>query len=83
MIYSNGAIVFADYKRLEKIHGADEAFEILTEIILRLELQHILHRNHLFSDTLVRDEALALYEEILEERGDDFDPNNIGVGEDG
>ena len=65
--------MFNDYKRLEKIHGADEAIEILNEIILRLELQHILHRNHLFSDTLVRDEALALYEEILEERGDDFD----------
>ena len=65
--------MFADYKRLEKIHGADESIEILNEIILRLELQHILHRNHLFSDTLVRDEALALYEEILEERGDDFD----------
>jgi len=75
--------VFNDYKRLEKIHGADEAIEILNEIILRLELQHILHRDHLFSDTLVRDEALALYEEILEERGDDFDPNNIGAGEDG
>ena len=73
MIYSNGSIVFNDYKRLEKIHGADEAIEILNEIILRLELQHILHRNHLFSDTLVREEALALYEEILEERGDDFD----------
>jgi len=72
MIYSNGAIVFTDYKRLEKIHGADESIEILNEIILRLELQHILHRNHLFSDTLVRDEALALYEEILEEREDDF-----------
>ena len=75
--------MFNDYKRLEKIHGADEAIEILNEIILRLELQHILHRDHLFSDTLVRDEALALYEEILEERGDDFDPNNIGAGEDG
>ena len=65
--------MFNDYKRLEKIHGADEAIEILNEIILRLELQHILHRDHLFSDTLVREEALALYEEILEERGDDFD----------
>ena len=65
--------MFNDYKRLEKIHGADEAIAILNEIILRLELQHILHRDHLFSDTLVRDEALALYEEILEERGDDFD----------
>ena len=65
--------MFADYKRLEKIHGADESIEILNEIILRLELQHILHRDHLFSDTLVREEALALYEEILEERGDDFD----------
>jgi len=75
--------VFTDYKRLEKIHGADEAIEILNEIILRLELQHILHRKHLFSDTLVRDEALALYEEILEERGDDFDSHNIGAGEDG
>ena len=75
--------MFADYKRLEKIHGADEAIEILNEIILRLELQHILHRKHLFSDTLVRDEALALYEEILEERGDDFDSHNIGAGEDG
>ena len=64
--------MFADYKRLEEIHGADESIEILNEIILRLELQHILHRNHLFSDTLVRDEALALYEEILEEREDDF-----------
>ena len=64
--------MFTDYKRLEKIHGADEAIEILNEIILRLELQHILHRKHLFSDTLVRDEALALYEEILEEREDDF-----------
>ena len=75
--------MFADYKRLEKIHGADESIEILNEIILRLELQHILHRKHLFSDTLVRDEALALYEEILEERGDDFDSHNIGAGEDG
>ena len=75
--------MFADYKRLEKIHGSDEAIEILNEIILRLELQHILHRKHLFSDTLVRDEALALYEEILEERGDDFDSHNIGAGEDG
>ena len=64
--------MFADYKRLEKIHGSDEAIEILNEIILRLELKHILHRNHLFSDALVREEALALYEEILEERGDDF-----------
>ena len=73
MIYSNGSIVFTDYKWLENIHGADAAIEILNEIILRLELQHILHRKHLFSDTLVRDEALALYEEILEERGDDFD----------
>ena len=75
--------MFTDYKWLENIHGADAAIEILNEIILRLELQHILHRKHLFSDTLVRDEALALYEEILEERGDDFDPNNIGAGEDG
>ena len=75
--------MFTDYKRLEKIHGSDEAIEILNEIILRLELQHILHRKHLFSDTLVRDEALALYEEILEERGDDFDSHNIGAGEDG
>ena len=33
MIYSNGGIVFTDYKRLEKIHGADGAFEILNEII--------------------------------------------------
>ena len=65
--------MFADYTRLEKIHGADEAIAILNEIILRLELEHILHRKHLFSDTFVRDEALALYEEILEERGDDFD----------
>ena len=73
MIYSNGTIVFADYKRLEEIHGADEAIAILNEIILRLELKHILHRKHLFSDTLVREEALALYDEILEERGDDFD----------
>ena len=64
--------MFNDYKRLEKTHGSDEAIEILNEIILRLELQHILHRKHLFSDTLVRDEALALYEEILEEREDDF-----------
>ena len=65
--------MFNDYKRLEKIHGSDDAIAILNEIILRLELQHILHRNHLFSDTLVREEALTLYEEILEERGDDFD----------
>jgi len=72
VIYSNGTIVFADYKRLEEIHGADEAIAILNEIILRLELKHILHRKHLFCDTLVREEALALYEEILEERGDDF-----------
>ena len=65
--------MFTDYKRLEKIHGADAAFEILNEIVLRLELKHMLYRKHLFSDPLVRDEALALYEEILEERGDDFD----------
>ena len=64
MIYSNGGIVFTDYKRLEKIHGADGAFEILNEIILRLE---------------TKDEALALYEQILEERGEDFDPHNLGV----
>ncbi len=79
MIYSNGGIVFADYKRLEKIHGADGAFEILNEIILRLETKHILYRKHLFSDKSVRDEALALYEQILEERGEDFDPHNLGV----
>lgn len=65
--------MFADYKRLEETHGADEAIAILNEIILRLELEHILHRKHLFSDTLVREEALALYDEILEERGDGFD----------
>ena len=79
MIYSNGGIVFTDYKRLEKIHGADGAFEILNEIILRLETKHILYRKHLFSDKSVRDEALALYEQILEERGEDFDPLNLGV----
>ena len=79
MIYSNGGIVFTDYKRLEKIHGADGAFEILNEIILRLEMKHILYRKHLFSDKSVRDEALALYEQILEERGEDFDPLNLGV----
>ena len=79
MIYSNGGIVFTDYKRLEKIHGADGAFEILNEIILRLEMKHILYRKHLFSNKSVRDEALALYEQILEERGEDFDPHNLGV----
>jgi hypothetical protein len=82
VIYSNGGIVFTDYKRLEKIHGADGAFEILNEIILRLEMKHILYRKHLFSDKVVRDEALVLYEQILEERGEDFDPHNIGVDED-
>ena len=82
MIYSNGGIVFTDYKRLEKIHGADGAFEILNEIILRLEMKHILYRKHLFSDKSVRDEALVLYEQILEERGEDFDPHNLGVEED-
>ena len=79
MIYSNGGIVFTDYKRLEKIHGADGAFEILNEIILRLETKHILYRKHLFSDKSVRDEALVLYEQILEERGEDFDLHNLGV----
>jgi len=79
VIYSNGGIVFTDYKRLEKIHGADGAFEILNEIILRLETKHILYRKHLFSDKSVRDEALVLYEQILEERGEDFDPHNLGV----
>tara|TARA_B100001079_G_scaffold198197_1_gene171817 strand:- start:81 stop:329 length:249 start_codon:yes stop_codon:yes gene_type:complete len=79
VIYSNGGIVFTDYKRLEKIHGADGAFEILNEIILRLEMKHILYRKHLFSDKSVRDEALVLYEQILEERGEDFDPHNLGV----
>ena len=74
--------MFTDYKRLEKIHGADAAFEILNEIVLRLELKHILYRKHLFSDPLVREEALALYEQILEEREDDFDPHKIGTGED-
>ena len=69
--------MFTDYKRLEKIHGADGAFEILNEIILRLETKHILYRKHLFSDKSVRDEALALYEQILEERGEDFDPHNL------
>ena len=82
MIYSNGAIVFTDYKRLEKIHGADAAFEILNEIVLRLESKHMLYRKHLFSDLLVREEALVLYEQILEEREDDFDPHKIGTGED-
>ena len=72
MIYSNGAIVFTDYKWLENIHGADAAFEILNEIVLRLESKHILYRKHLFSDPLVREEALVLYEQILEEREDDF-----------
>ena len=71
--------MFTDYKRLENIHGADAAFEILNEIILRLEMKHILYRKHLFSDASVRDEALALYEQILEERGEDFDPHNLGV----
>ena len=71
--------MFTDYKRLEKIHGADAAFEILNEIVLRLELKHILYRKHLFSDPLVREEALVLYELILEERGEDFDPHNLGV----
>ena len=71
--------MFAEYKRLEKIHGADGAFEILNEIILRLEMKHILYRKHLFSDKSVRDEALVLYEQILEERGEDFDPHNLGV----
>ena len=71
--------MFADYKRLEKIHGADGAFEILNEIILRLEMKHILYRKHLFSDRVVREQAFALYEQILEERGEDFDPHNIGV----
>ena len=71
--------MFTDYKRLENIHGADAAFEILNEIILRLETKHILYRKHLFSDKSVRNEALALYEQILEERGEDFDPHNIGV----
>ena len=79
MIYSNGGIVFTDYKRLEKIHGADGAFEILNEIILRLETKNILYRKHLFSDKVVREQAFALYEQILEERGEDFDPHNIGV----
>ena len=71
--------MFAEYKRLEKIHGPDEAFEILNEIILRLETKNILYRKHLFSDKAVREQAFALYEQILEERGEDFDPHNIGV----
>ena len=71
--------MFTDFKRFEKIHGADGAFEILNEIILRLETKHILFRKHLFSDKSVRDEALALYEQIFEERGEDFDPHNLGV----
>ena len=54
MIYSNGGIVFADYKRLEKIHGPDDAFEILNEIIFRLESENMLYRKHLFSDRFVR-----------------------------
>jgi hypothetical protein len=64
--------VFTDYKWLENIHGADAAIEILNEIILRLESKHILYRKHLFSDTLVGEEAMVLYEQILEEREDDF-----------
>jgi|TARA_R100001244_G_scaffold132013_1_gene106582 hypothetical protein len=79
VIYSNGGIVFTDYKRLEKIHGVDGAFEILNEIILRLETKHILYRRHLFSDKSVREQAFALYEQIIEERGEEFDPHNIGV----
>jgi len=71
--------VFTDYKRLEKIHGVDGAFEILNEIILRLETKHILYRRHLFSDKSVREQAFALYEQIIEERGEEFDPHNIGV----
>ena len=71
--------MFTDYKRLEKIHGADGAFEILNEIILRLETKHILYRKHLFSDRFVREQSYALYEQILEERGEDFDPHSIGV----
>ena len=74
--------MFTDYKWLEKTHGADEAFEILNEIILRLEMKHILYRKHLFSDEAVREEAVAMYELILEERGGDFDPHNIGTEED-
>ena len=71
--------MFADYKRLEKIHGSDGAFEILNEIILRLETKNILYRKHLFSDRFVREQAYSLYEQILEERGEDFDPHSIGV----
>ena len=74
--------MFADYKRLEKIHGPDGAFEILNEIILRLETKNILYRKHLFSDKAVKEQAFALYEQILEERGEDFDPRKIGVEED-
>ena len=71
--------MFAEYKRLEKIHGSDGAFEILNEIILRLETKNILYRKHLFSDKAVKEQAFALYEQILEERGEDFDPHAIGV----
>ena len=71
--------MFNDYKRLEKTHGSDEAIEILNEIILRLETKHILYRRHLFSDKSVREQAFALYEQIIEERGEEFDPHNIGV----
>ena len=39
----------------------------------------MLYRKHLFSDRLVREQAYALYGQILEERGEDFDPHSIGV----
>ena len=71
--------MFADYKRLEKIHGPDDAFEILNEIIFRLESENMLYRKHLFSDRFVREQSYSLYEQILEERGEDFDPNSTGV----
>ena len=71
--------MFTEYKRLEKIHGPDGAFEILNEIIFRLESENMLYRKHLFSDRFVREQAYALYEQILEERGEDFDPHSIGV----
>ena len=52
---------------------------ILNEIIFRLESENMLYRKHLFSDRFVREQSYSLYEQILEERGEDFDPHSIGV----
>lgn len=75
MIDANGSIEFSQFMNLERRHGRDRAYEIVTEIHSRLTKMGFIEQSIVpFSDKEVNNKAFQIYEQLIEEWKDDEIP---------